>query len=101
VDKARRVEALEETIDGLIEEVRARHIQRLQSGECTIQMGFILNDHLANLERVSDHCSNIAISVIQEKTRGFNPHAYAQDVKLEAGFQDEYAKARAAYCLPE
>ena len=101
VDKARRVEALEETIDGLIEEVRARHIQRLQTGECTIQMGFILNDHLANLERVSDHCSNIAISVIQEKTRGFNPHAYAQDVKLEAGFQDEYAKARAAYRLPE
>ena len=101
VDKARRVEALEETIDGLIEEVRARHIQRLQSGECTIQMGFILNDHLANLERVSDHCSNIAISVIQEKTRGFNPHAYAQDVKLEAGFQDEYAKARTAYRLPE
>ena len=101
VDKARRVEALEETIDGLIEEVRARHIQRLQTGECTIQMGFILNDHLANLERVSDHCSNIAISVIQEKTRGFNPHAYAQDVKLEAGFQDESAKARAAYRLPE
>ena len=100
VDKARRVEALEETIDGLIEEVRARHILRLQSGECTIQMGFILNDFLANLERVSDHCSNIAISVIQEKTRGFNPHAYAQDVKQEAGFRDEYTKAQETYKLP-
>ena len=100
VDKARRVEALEETIDGLIEEVRARHILRLQSGECTIQMGFILNDHLANLERISDHCSNIAISVIQEKTHGFNPHAYANDVKLEPGFQDEYTKAQETYKLP-
>ena len=100
VDKARRVEALEETIDGLIEEVRARHILRLQSGECTIQMGFILNDHLANLERISDHCSNIAISVIQEKTHGFNPHAYANAVKLEPGFQDEYTKAQETYKLP-
>ena len=100
VDKARRVEALEETIDGLIEEVRNRHILRLQSGECTIQMGFILNDHLSNLERISDHCSNIAISVIQEKTRGFNPHVYAQEVKQEAGFQDEYTKAQETYRLP-
>ena len=100
MDKARRVEALEETIDGLIEEVRARHILRLQSGECTIQLGFILNDFLSNLERVSDHCSNIAISVIQEQTRGFNPHAYAQDVKQEAGFRDEYARAQATFRLP-
>ena len=101
MDKARRVEALEETIDGLIEEVRNRHILRLQSGECTIQMGFILNDHLANLERISDHCSNIAISVIQEKTHGFNPHVYANDVKNEPGFQDEYQKARETFKLPE
>ena len=100
VDKARRVEALEETIDGLIEDVRARHIGRLQTGECTIQLGFVLNDLLANLERVSDHCSNIAISVIQEKTHGFNPHIYAHDVKLESGFQDEYNKAQEVFHLP-
>ena len=99
-DKARRVEALEEHIDGLIEEMRQRHVLRLQSGECTIQLGFVLNDFLANMERVSDHCSNIAISVIQEKTRGFNPHAYAQDVKQEAGFRDEYTKAQETYKLP-
>ena len=100
LDKARRVEALEETIDGLIEEVRQRHVQRLQTGECTIQLGFVLNDFLANMERVSDHCSNIAISVIQEKTHGFNPHAYSHDVKEEPGFKDEYAKAQEIFRLP-
>ena len=101
LDKARRVEALEETIDGLIEEVRQRHVLRLQSGECTIQLGFVLNDFLANMERVSDHCSNIAISVIQEKTHGFNPHAYSHDVKEEPGFKDEYVKAQEAFRLPQ
>lgn len=101
MDKARRVEALEEHIDGLIEEMRQRHVLRLQSGECTIQLGFVLNDFLANIERVSDHCSNIAISVIQEKTRGFNPHVYAHDVKQEPGFRDEYAKAQEAFKLPQ
>ena len=101
LDKARRVEALEETIDGLIEVVRQRHGLRLQSGECTIQLGFVLNDFLANMERVSDHCSNIAISVIQEKPRGFNPHAYSHDVKEEPGVKDEYVKAQEAFRLPQ
>ena len=81
--------------------MRQRHVLRLQSGECTIQLGFVLNDFLANMERVSDHCSNIAISVIQEKTRGFNPHAYANEVKQEPGFRDEYAKAQEAFKLPQ
>lgn len=64
---AKLVEPLEETIDRLTDEIRARHIHRLQSGECTIQLGFILNDLLTNLERVSDHCSNIAVCVIEER----------------------------------
>ncbi len=100
VDKARRVEVLEEAIDGLIEEMRSRHIIRLQTGECTIQLGFVLNDLLANLERVSDHCSNIAISVIQEKTHGFNPHVYTHDIKQETGFTTDLAKAQETFRLP-
>ena len=61
----REVEPLEEAIDRLTEEIRLRHIQRLQDGACTIQLGFVLNDLLSNLERISDHCSNIAIAVIE------------------------------------
>ena len=61
------VEPLEETIDRLIEEIRMQHIRRLQTGACTIQLGFVFNDLLTNLERVSDHCSNIAVSIIEEQ----------------------------------
>lgn len=67
VQAALVVEPLEETIDQIIEEIRMRHIRRLQTGECTIQLGFILNDLLTNIERVSDHCSNIAVSIVEEK----------------------------------
>ena len=66
---ARQVEPLEETMDLLTEEIRSRHIRRLQSGQCTIQLGFILNDLLNNAERVGDHCSNIAVSVIEEQEK--------------------------------
>ena len=54
------IEALEETVDGLKEELRSRHIKRLQAGECTIVAGFVWSDLLTDLERVSDHCSNVA-----------------------------------------
>ena len=101
MEKARHVEPLEETIDHLIEEIRQRHVLRLQSGECTIQLGFVLNDLLANMERVSDHCSNIALSVIQEKTRGFNPHAYSQEIKGESEFRADLVRARDTYRLPQ
>ncbi|MDO4573566.1 MAG: Na/Pi cotransporter family protein, partial [Clostridia bacterium] len=57
-DLARSVEPLEDVIDALHAEVKSRHVQRLQSGECTIELGFVLSDLLTNLERVSDHCSN-------------------------------------------
>ena len=73
---AQAIEPLEETIDQLVEEIRRRHIARLQTGSCTIQLGFILNDLLGNFERVSDHCSNIAVSVIEEMNGGVSRHAY-------------------------
>ena len=98
---ARDVEPLEETIDQLIEEIRARHIQRLQSGVCTIQLGFVLNDLLTNIERVSDHCSNIAVCVIQEQDSGLYHHAYLHEVKRGGSFGEDLQRDLNKYRLPD
>ena len=100
-EKAREVEPLEETIDRLSEEIRVRHIHRLQTGDCTIQLGFILSDLLTNLERVSDHCSNIAVSVIEEYNVNVDPHAYLNDIKTGGDFTRDLEKDLARFRLPE
>ena len=101
VETARRVEPLEETIDQLIEEIRSRHIQRLQAGQCTIQLGFVLSDLLTNIERASDHCSNIAVSVIEECSGGPGRHAYLQEVKAGGAFSEDLRRDQKKYHLPE
>ena len=83
---AQLVEPLEETMDCLTEEVRNRHIHRLQNGQCTIQLGFVLNDLLNNFERIGDHCSNIAVSVIEEQDSQMASHAYLHDMKKNGEF---------------
>ena len=98
---ARRVEPLEETVDQLIEEVRTRHIRRLQTGQCTVQLGFVLSDLLTNIERVSDHCSNIAVSVIQEQEGTVYHHAYLQEVKAGSAFGEDLRRDQRKYRLPE
>ncbi len=97
---AMEVEPLEETIDRLIEEMRLRHIERLQNGKCTIQMGFILNDLLTNIERVSDHCSNIAVCVIEAEHSQLDPHAYLHDVKEDDSFSSNLRSDLRKYYLP-
>ena len=97
---AMRVEPLEETIDHLSEDIRARHIHRLQRGECTIQLGFVLSDLLTNCERVSDHCSNLAVSVIEERGTDIARHAYLHDVKDAAGFVASLEQDMSRYQLP-
>ena len=101
VEQAREVEPLEETIDRLIEEIRMRHIRRLQSGACTMQLGFVLNDLLTNFERVSDHCSNIALSVIEEKDSSVDRHAYLNVLKDEGSFTSSLNQAIRTYQLPQ
>ena len=101
VELAHEVEPLEETIDRLIEEIRMRHIHRLQSGECTTQLGFVLNDILTNFERVSDHCSNIALSVLEEKDVSLDRHAYLNDLKDEGNFASRLSQAMQTYQLPQ
>ncbi len=98
---AKTVEPLEETIDQLTDEIRARHVHRLQSGECTIQLGFILNDLLTNLERVSDHCSNIAVCVIEEREdHAEQRHAYLHDFKAAGEFTESLDEDLKKYKLP-
>ena len=98
-----RVEPLEQVVDALRAEIRARHIDRLQRGECTIELGFILSDILTNLERVADHCSNIAASVIElQQTGELNLHEYLRKVKsgeTSSSFAEMYESYLQKYSL--
>ena len=85
--KARRVEPLEEVIDALTEELKVRHIQRVQAGQCTLALGFVFNDCINNLERVADHCSNIAVAILETETR-LQSHKYLRTLKQTN--QEEY-----------
>ena len=84
-----------------------RHIRRLQSGDCTTQLGFVLNDLLTNFERVSDHCSNIALSVIEEKDSSVDRHAYLNDLrhgndtKESEEFHRRLGRYRERYLFPD
>lgn len=78
---AATVEPLEQVIDCLTNQIKIRHVERLQQGSCTIELGFILSDLLNNFERVSDHCSNIAVCVIEVAEGCFDTHAYLSGVK--------------------
>ena len=98
---AAKVEPLEQVIDGLGSTIRSRHITRLRSGNCTIELGFILTDMLVNCERISDHCSNIAVAVIENNRDTFDAHAYLSEVKSgrSAQFEEDFAKYSEQYAL--
>ena len=89
---AENIEPLEEVIDNLKEQMRARHVIRMQQSKCTIELGFIWVDLLTSLERVSDHCSNIAIGVIDTLRNRVNSHEFTHTVKLEERFKEKYAE---------
>ena len=79
--KAYKVEPLEEHIDILCDEMKLRHIDRLQNGHCSLSQGFVFNDLLTNCERVADHCSNIAIAMIELNADAYDTHGYVIDLK--------------------
>ncbi len=99
---AQKVEPLEQVVDGLKTDLRNRHVRRLQEGRCTIELGFVLTDLLTNYERVSDHCSNIAVTVIQIKDSVLDAHEYLNHVKNEGGkeFTQAFEGYREKYRLP-
>ena len=80
---AQKVEPLEAVVDELNQEVKKRHIRRLREGKCTIELGFILSDITTSLERVADHCSNIAVCVTQVREDTYDTHGYLNSVKNE------------------
>lgn len=87
---ARRVEPLEQVIDGIVAKIKSNHINRLKKGECSIELGFILSDLLNNFERISDHCSNIAVAVIELSRHSFDTHKYLTSVKYGSGTFKRY-----------
>lgn len=99
---AAKIEPLEETIDYLSKKLKMRHIMRLRDGECTIELGFVLSDLITNFERISDHCSNVAIALIQSRTDGYEAHEYITGLHQESNpqFQKEYRAFREKYILP-
>lgn len=79
-----KTEPLERVIDDLVREIKNRHIERLKNNECTIELGFILSDLLNNCKRISDHCSNIAIAIIEAQTDSYAPHGYVKNLKKQS-----------------
>lgn len=102
LEMARRVEPLEEVIDGLNMEIKRRHIKRLQKGKCTIELGFVLSDITTNFERVSDHCSNIAVCLLEVSEDEFDTHAYMNGLRTEDNveFRGQVMVYRENYQLP-
>ena len=99
---AAMVEPLEEVIDYLNTEVKRRHMKRLRKGKCTIEMGFVLSDLTTNYERVSDHCSNIALCLLQLNEENFETHEYQDNLvsKDNVAFMAEVKRLKEHYQLP-
>ena len=100
-ESARRVEPLEEVIDNLSDEMKNRHVNRLQKGVCTLQHGFVFNDLITNFERISDHCSNIAVAMIELEQDEFDAHDYVENLveRKDQEFIDYFRKYAEKYHL--
>ena len=98
---AARVEPLEQVIDGLIADIKSNHIVRLRKGHCTIEMGFVLSDLLTNCERVSDHCSNIAVAQIETAQSLYQAHEYLNALKHDGSvaFREAFESYRREFAV--
>lgn len=99
---AKSIEPLEEVIDNINAELKKRHVKRLQNGKCTIELGFILTEVTTNYERIADHCSNIAVCIIQSKENNFDTHEYLRAIKNanDEFFVDKVVYYKEKYLLP-
>ena len=95
------IEPLEERIDVLCDEMKLRHVERMKNGKCSMNIGFVFNDILSNLERVSDHCSNIAVAMIEINGDMFDTHGYLDELKKHhtADFDRMYAEYAGKYSI--
>ncbi len=95
------IEPMEEVIDTLSDELKNRHIKRLTENKCTIELGFVFSDITTNFERVSDHCSNVAVCLIEVNDNEFETHEYLDAVKHDsADFKEKYSIFKEKYVLP-
>ncbi len=101
IETASHVEPLEQVIDKLNKRLKARHVTRLQNGECTIELGFVFTDLLTNYERVSDHCSNIAVYTMQLPSDKLDAHKYLAKIKNseDGTFVDDFNMYSEKYSL--
>ena len=101
VQLALKVEPLEELIDNLCDELRSHHIDRLQKGICTLQHGYVFNDLITNYERVGDHCSNVAVAIIELAHDVFDTHEYLDSLKVvrDQAFNENYEDYKARFAL--
>ena len=99
IELAKKVEPLEQLIDRLKKKMKSHHIKRLQSGECTIETGIVFSDLVTNYERVADHCSNVAVCLIQVSNDSFDTHEYLNHVKSdgENDFEENYEMYKNKY----
>ena len=99
VEEAVHIEPLEDVIDGLTKEIKQNHVKRLTKGKCTIELGVILEDVLTNLERVSDHCSNVAVEMVAIHEGGYDTHEIFNSMSEQerASYDKEYQKLKSLY----
>ena len=103
---AMKIEPQEQVIDSLVREVKSRHVRRLRDGKCTVEYGFVLDDLLTSYERIADHCSNVAVEMIQSSVDKMDAHEYLNALKAgeldeSAKYAERLAKYKGRYVFPE
>ena len=106
LDKAIKIEPQEQVVDALVREVKSRHVRRLRDGLCTVEYGFVLEDLLTACERTADHCSNVAVEMLQVAEGKLEAHEYLNALKAgelyeSAAFAEHFARYKAKYAFPE
>ena len=101
-----RIEPQEQVVDSLVREIKSRHVRRLRDGLCTVEYGFVLEDLLTACERTADHCSNVAIEMLQVTEGKLEAHEYLNALKAgelheSAAFAEQFAQYKAQYAFPE
>ena len=102
---AMKVEPQEQVVDALVREVKSRHIRRLRDGLCSVEYGFVLEDLLTAFERTADHCSNVAVEILQVSEGKLEAHEYLNSLKSgelqeSAAFTERFARYKAQYAFP-
>ena len=105
-DQALKIEPQEQVVDLLVREIKSRHIRRLRDGKCSVEYGFVLDDLLTAFERTADHCSNVAVEMLQVSEGKLEAHEYLSALKSgelteSAAYAERFAKYKAKYAFPE